>query len=198
MKFVYPMGATPLTQDEIHNLIPKHLTSQDQLNEYEQYNITLGQEWAFKHKRKDILKIEFAKLLHTKLFDKTWTWAGKFRKHQTNIGVESIQITIELKKLFDDVKYWQQHETFNVREIAARLSYKLVFIHPFPNGNGRFSRLFADVFLYNNNEPLFTWGERKQGEKYSRVNGKKREENINALRAADQHDYLKWLLFVDS
>lgn len=199
MRFIYPAGATPLSQNEIHNLIPEHLTSQKQLNEFEQYNIILGQEWAFKHKRKGILTIEFAKLLHTKMFDKTWNWAGEFRKRQTNIGVDSICITSKLRELFDDVNYWQQHKTFNTREITARLSHRLVFIHPFPNGNGRFSRLFADVFLYNNNEPLFTWGERKQGERYSRVkSNKKREENINALQAADQYNYSKWLIFVDS
>ncbi|WP_341758938.1 MULTISPECIES: hypothetical protein [unclassified Candidatus Tisiphia] len=44
MQFVYPIGATPLNNDEIYNLIPKHLTTQNELNEWEQYNIVIGEE----------------------------------------------------------------------------------------------------------------------------------------------------------
>lgn len=92
------------------------------------------------------------------MFNETWSWAGVFRKSQTNIGVDSIYIPQELKAIFDDVEFWLSNNTYEMREIAIRLHHRLVFVHPFPNGNGRFSRLFADLLLQNNNEVSFSWG----------------------------------------
>ncbi|MDP5020598.1 MAG: mobile mystery protein B, partial [Rickettsiaceae bacterium] len=57
MRFIYAEGATPLSADEIHNLIPKHLTTQKELNEWEQFNIVKGENWAFSTKRRNILSI---------------------------------------------------------------------------------------------------------------------------------------------
>ncbi len=158
MQFVYPKGATPLLPDEVNNLIPKHLTHQSQLDEWEQYNIIKAESWLVPQKNKNILTSQFARKLHQKMFCDTWKWAGVFRTRQTNIGIEAIYILQELKILFDDVVYWENNATFPVREIATRLHHRLVFIHPFPNGNGRFSRLFADLFLLKANERRFTWG----------------------------------------
>ena len=39
MKFEYPMGATPLGPDEVFKLIPAHIITQAELNEWEQANI---------------------------------------------------------------------------------------------------------------------------------------------------------------
>jgi fido (protein-threonine AMPylation protein) len=71
MKFVYPIGARPLNNDEIYNLIPKHLTTQNELNGWEQHNIVIGEEWAFKHKRNQIFSTKFAQDLHKKMFNRT-------------------------------------------------------------------------------------------------------------------------------
>ncbi|HJD57479.1 MAG TPA: hypothetical protein LFW12_05195 [Rickettsia endosymbiont of Sericostoma sp. HW-2014] len=59
------------------------------------------------------------------MFNKTWTWAGKFRQHQTNIGIESIYIRQELKMLFDDTIYLIENKTYGIREIAVRLHHRL-------------------------------------------------------------------------
>jgi Fic-DOC domain mobile mystery protein B len=193
MQFIYPVGATPLNSDEIHNLIPKHLSSQEDLNEWEQYNITLAERWAFKHKRNNILSIEFIQKLHQQMFNKTWKWAGKFRLHQTNIGVAGIYIPQELKMLQGDVEYQVASKVYDIREIAARLHHRLVFIHPFPNGNGRFSRLFADLFLVTNNESRFSWGRNNLTK-----DGVARNLYLQALRAADGNDYTSLIKFVDS
>ncbi|MCC8483018.1 MAG: mobile mystery protein B [Rickettsia endosymbiont of Labidopullus appendiculatus] len=193
MQFVYPIGATPLNNDEIYNLIPKHLTTQNELNEWEQYNIVIGAEWAFKHKRNQIFLIKFAQDLHKKMFNKTWTWAGKFRQHQTNIGIESIYIRQELKMLFDDTIYLIENKTYGIREIAVRLHHRLVFIHPFPNGNGRFSRLFADLLLVNRNEQRFSWGKSNLT-----IDSKTRKLYLNALKEADNNNYSELIKFADS
>jgi len=193
MQFIYTKGATPLSLDEIHNLIPKHLTHQHQLDEWEQYNIARAEMWIKSRKIKDILSIEFVKKLHRKMFCDTWSWAGVFRQRQTNIGVNSIYIQQELKILMDDIVYWQKNAIFSTREIGVRLHHRLVFIHPFPNGNGRFSRLFADLYLLNQNEPRFSWG-RSNLAKDSAF----RDRYLQALRLADISDYKELIIFADS
>ena len=193
MQFIYTKGATPLSLDEIHNLIPKHLTHQHQLDEWEQYNIARAEMWIKSRKIKDILSIEFVKKLHRKMFCDTWSWAGVFRQRQTNIGVNSIYIQQELKILMDDIVYWQKNATFSTSVIGVRLHHRLVFIHPFPNGNGRFSRLFADLYLLNQNEPRFSWG-RSNLAKDSAF----RDRYLQALRLADKSDYNELSTFADS
>ena len=133
------------------------------------------------------------KKLHSKMFCDTWLWAGKFRKRQTNIGVNGAYIQQELKILIDDVIFWQNSATFPIREIGVRLHHRLVFIHPFPNGNGRFSRLFADLYILNNNESRFSWGSNNLIQESSF-----RECYLQALRRADKGDYTPLIAFADS
>lgn len=193
MIFTYPEGATPLNQDEVHNLMPLHLTTQSELDTWEQWNILQAEEWAFKTKKRIILSIEFAQKLHHKMFDNTWKWAGVFRKTQTNIGVESVFIRQELKVLFGDIEYLLEHEVYSTKEIAVRLHHRLVLIHPWTNGNGRFSRIFADLMMFNYNLPRFSWGSSSLVHDSST-----RAAYLKALRDADKHDYTKLLEFVDS
>ncbi|MDP5020597.1 MAG: mobile mystery protein B, partial [Rickettsiaceae bacterium] len=119
--------------------------------------------------------------------------AGVFRKSQTNIGVNVIYISQELKMIFDDVEFWLANDIYDLRVIAIRLHHRLVFVHPFPNGNGRFSRLFADLFLHNNNEVSFTWGRCSLVE-----DSVIRKQYISALKEADKGDYQKLIEFADS
>lgn len=95
MTFDYPEGATPLNADEVHNLIPRHLTTQHELNEWEQFNIVQAEQWLFRRKQKDIYLLKFAQKLHHKMFDQTWKWAGELRKTQTNIGVHRYRTGIK-------------------------------------------------------------------------------------------------------
>lgn len=193
MFFKYAKGATPLSPDEVNNLIPSHITTQKQLDEWEQYNIVQGTNWAINAKRRDILSINFAKALHKQMFNKTWAWAGTFRKRQTNIGIASIYIPQELKLLFDDTKFQIEHNSFSLREIGVRLHHRLVFIHPFPNGNGRFSRLMAELLMRHNGQDNFTWGS------CNLVNDSDtRKEYLSALRKADQGNYANLIRFADS
>lgn len=127
------------------------------------------------------------------MFCDTWKWAGSFRQRQTNIGINSAYIQQELKVLIDDVIFWQTNSTFPVRETGVRLHHRLVFIHPFPNGNGRFSRLFADLFMLYHNEPRFSWG-RNNLVKSSPF----RDRYLAALRQADNGNYTDLIAFADS
>ncbi|HEX9721531.1 MAG TPA: Fic family protein, partial [Ramlibacter sp.] len=55
MNFDYPQGATPLDPDEAAELIPSHINTHKQLNEWELVNIVEGERWAFGRKHRDLL-----------------------------------------------------------------------------------------------------------------------------------------------
>ena len=100
---------------------------------------------------------------------------------------------MDLRQTIDDARYWVEHETYPPDEIAVRFSHRLVAIHPFPNGNGRFSRFAGDLLVQQLGPEPFTWG---------RANlvsaGETRARYIEALRAADNHDIKPLLLFARS
>lgn len=189
--FAYPPGATPLDPDEAMGLVPRHISTQGQLNEWEHQNILEGQEWAFSRRRKNLLTIEFMQSLHKRMFGNTWRWAGTLRTTEKNIGVAPEHIAVRLKDLCDDVATQLEHRSFPIREIAARFHHRLVHIHPFPNGNGRFARVMTDLLLVENDERPFTWGE---GDLVAA--GEVRDRYIAALREADARNYQPLFEFV--
>lgn len=152
---VYLPGATPLDADELACLIPTHITTQGELNEWEQLNIVQGEAWA-RRQRKDILDEAFVRQLHKQMFGETWSWAGSFRTSDKNIGVEWQQIGVKLRNLLDDVRYQIDNATYPPDEIATRFHHRLVSIHPFPNGNGRHARVMADLLVQQLGQPRFT------------------------------------------
>lgn len=157
----YPPGATPLDLDEANGLIPQHITTQGQLNEWEQANILEAEKWIGRHrqlKQLDILTVDFIKKLHQIMFNKTWSWAGKFRQTNKNIGVDWVFVAVELKVLLDDINYQFKNNVYSVNELATRFHHRLVSIHPFSNGNGRHARMMTDIVLLSQDHPRFSWG----------------------------------------
>jgi len=147
--FEYAPGATPLDPDEAAGLIPKHITTQSQLNEWEQVNILEAEKWVSQKNfyLDDIVTPDFIKKLHKRMFDSTWSWAGTFRKTNKNIGIDWPMVSINLRRLMDDVRYQIENKTYSMNEFITRFHYRLVEIHPFANGNGRHARLMADIIL---------------------------------------------------
>lgn len=188
----YAPGATPLDADELASLIPGHITTQGELNEWEQLNIVQGDTWA-RRQRKEILDDGFLRRLHQQMFGETWRWAGSFRKSDKNIGVDWLQIGVELKKLLDDVRYQVANGSLPPDEIAVRLHHRLVAIHPFPNGNGRHARLMADLLVERLGRPRFTWGSASLTDA-----NETRQRYIAALQAADARDIAPLLAFARS
>jgi Fic-DOC domain mobile mystery protein B len=192
--FEYPLGATPIGPDEMKGLIPTHITTRGELDPWEQRNIFEAQMWADSNKPKDILNEKFMKQFHKRMFGKVWKWAGTFRQTENNIGVDWYKIPMELRNLFDDVRYWIENHTFPEDEIAARFHHRLVQIHLFPNGNGRHARLMANILL----EHIFY----KPPIPWEKVNltdqGDDRKRYIESLQAADKEDYAPLLDFVRS
>lgn len=185
-------GQTPLTHEEREGLIPSYITNRDELNEAEQSNILQAQTWAYKRKNK-VLSAGYLNNLHKRMFGRVWNWAGKFRHSGKNIGIDAYQIPTALRELCDDVAYWIENKTYEPDEIAARFHHRLVAIHPYPNGNGRHARMAADLLLRSMDEESFTWGRENLTDPSTT-----RTEYIDALRAADGHDYGPLFRFVRS
>ena len=188
-----PSGVTLMDADESSGLIPKHITLKRELDEYEQENIFTAQQWAVKQINKDILSENFVRKLHKRMFDKTWKWAGKFRKTEKSIGIDPARIGVELYNLLNDVKTWQEFKTYPLDEQAARLHHRMVLIHPFPNGNGRHARLFTDIFLQKCGAEPFSWGSINLSDA-----SQTRRDYITALQAADRREYEHLLDFIRS
>ena len=189
----YMNGQTPLDEDEKDGLLIPTITNRGELDEFEQLGVEKANEWLLSRKFSvnKILTENFVKDLHKRMFKDIWKWAGEFRKSNKNIGVDKFIIGMELKNLLDDCNYWIENKVFSEDEIAVRLSHRMVLIHPFANGNGRHSRLMADILITKGfGKPYFTWGSvnlTKEGEA--------RKKYLEALRAADQNDYKSLIEF---
>lgn len=180
---------TPLTAEEREQLIPSYITLRHELNEAEQINIGAALRWVNARKR-EVLDRDFLRELHRRMFCDVWRWAGQYRTTARNIGVDPYRIATDVQTAIDDTRYWVEQATFPPDEIAVRFSHRLVAIHPFPNGNGRLSRLVGDSIALQLGRPIFSWG------RANLVNaGETRAQYIEALRAADTHDIASLLLF---
>jgi Fic-DOC domain mobile mystery protein B len=184
--------ATPLTAAERDELIPTHITTRSELNQLEQQNIVTGDVWAFSRKHY-IFRERFLRGLHRRMFNRVWRWAGKFRRTERNLGVKPHLIETELRQAIDDARYWVENKTYPPDELAVRFHHRLVSVHPFPNGNGRWSRLVADTLIVQLGGSRFTWGGADL-----RSAGEARDKYIAALKAADNHDFEPLIKFARS
>jgi Fic-DOC domain mobile mystery protein B len=193
MRFEYAPGATPIDPDEAAGLIPAHLTLQRELNEYEEANIVEATDWVFARRRGDPLDETFIRVVHGRMFDRTWRWAGTPRRTDKNIGVHWVEIAVRLRQMLGDVRAQIEHHAYSPAEIAARYHHRLVAIHAFPNGNGRHARLMADLLLTDLAGRRFEWG------RGSLVAASElRARYIAALQAADAGDCRPLLAFLET
>lgn len=191
--FQEPEGATPLDPDDIEGLKFKHITTRLQLDELESANITAGLRWIERRRSGDILTDEFVRALHRRLFGDVWIWAGTYRLTEKNIGIDPLQISVQIRILLDDARYWAEHSVFPAKEAAARFHHRMVQIHPFPNGNGRHARIAADIFLRDYFEhPPIEWASGVD----LQADSERRNAYILALRAADAGNMVPLFSFV--
>lgn len=196
IEFVYADGQTPLSEEENEGLLIKSITTHGELDEHEQLNIEEAVEWTMKKKLKKekILSEEFVKTLHKKMFGKVWGWAGQFRNSEKNIGVSWICIGVELKNLLDDTLFWIDNNIYPADEIAIRFKHRLVNIHCFPNGNGRHSRIMADVIIESIfDKEIFSWNHSNMVKA-----DETRKEYIRSIREGDKGDIEPLISFARS
>jgi len=183
--FVDPDGATPI--DDVTGLIPANIKTRRQLFIAEARNISkplTRYMAAVPSRRLAPFTLDWAYKLHREMFGEVWEWAGTRRTTELNFGVAAYQIDHDLKNLFDDLAVWHERESFPLVEQSVRLHHRAVWIHPFRNGNGRWARLLANIWLKRWRHAPVKWPEQTIGDG-SRI----RKEYIAAVKAADRGDY---------
>ena len=193
LTWAYEPGQTPLDADEAAQLIAKHITTQGALNEWEQLNIQRALPWAKRSRKTPVLSETFCTALHRQMFGQTWQWAGTYRQSDKNIGVAWHEIPIRLRQLLANVQYWLDNQVYPLDETATRFHHQLVWVHVFPNGNGRHARLMTDCLLTQCGAQPFSWG----GGNLMAA-GDVRGRYLACLRAADGGDLSGLLEFVRS
>jgi len=183
-----PAGATPLEEEDLEGLIPAFVATRADLNLVEFESISRALPWARREARRrgavEILEPDFLFSLHRRMFRDVWKWAGTQRRRETNIGVAPHQIASQTRAALDDARFWHEHETFPLDERAARIHFRLVSIHPFANGNGRCTRLLADLYLEACGGAPFTWGRSRLGDLDD-----PRQTYLGAIMTADAGDF---------
>jgi Fic-DOC domain mobile mystery protein B len=193
-----PLGSTPLDEEEKEQLIPIGITTRSQLDAEEQLNMLTATVWldGSRMNAKGLLTSKRVQLIHRRMFERVWKWAGKFRRSNKNIGIPWSQIPMSVDSLINDtlaqIEDSGSHRRSN-DEIAVRFHHRLVAIHPFVNGNGRHARLVTDKLLTILGEQEFTWGQTSLVH-----DGDARTQYIAALRAADKGDYSRLVTFARS
>jgi Fic-DOC domain mobile mystery protein B len=184
--FQEPDDATPLDPALRGDLIQTWITTRADLNEAEEENIVSGAAWARRRRggTDALLNEDFSKSLHKQMFGEVWKWAGGYRRNELNIGIAPHLVAAEMPVMFDNARFWVANNTYPPDEIAVRLHHRLTQIHGFPNGNGRHARMMADLLIEKLSCEPFTWG---SGSIHD--TGTLRTTYINALRAADNHDF---------
>jgi Fic-DOC domain mobile mystery protein B len=196
LNLIYNDGQTPLDEDEKEGLLIKSIATRGELDEFEQQNIEDAIQWSLnrKFKTEQILSESFIQELHKRMYRNVWKWAGEYRKTNKNIGVDKLEIPVGLRSLIGDASFWLGHNVYKPEEFAIRFKHRLVSIHCFPNGNGRHSRMIADIMIEKiYQQPVFSWG----GASLS-VDMDIRAQYLNAIRKADKGDFDLLLKFARS
>lgn len=196
LELEYMDGQTPLDEEEKEGLLIPTIATRGELDEFEQQNIEQAVQWTLgrSYKPDTVFTEDFIRLVHKRMYADVWARAGEFRRTEKNIGVDKWQIPTQLRCLLEDIRYWHENNTYPPDEIAVRFKQRLVSIHCFPNGNGRHSRLLADIIIEKiYKQPVFSWGAANLSS-----DGDVRAAYLKAVKAADQGDYLVLLAIARS
>ena len=178
-------GATPL--GDISGIRIREITTREQLYEAEFRN-TAKAISKYLARRPSVRSAPFTRdwvfRLHKEMFGDVWEWAGKKRQGETNVGIEPHRIEPAVEDLLRDLWAWKDSDMDFV-EHAARLHHRSVEIHPFENGNGRWARLLANIWLKQCRTAITEWPEGDMVDGTSVI----RDEYLDALKRADNHDY---------
>lgn len=150
-------GHTALSEDDRRGLLLTYVVTREDLFDAEQRNISK----ALLRRRPTVDRLlddHYLRRLHRDMFGQVWSWAGRYRLHETNLGIDPREIPMAVRSLVGDCRAWLEHSSYLPDEVAVRFHHRLVAIHPFPNGNGRHGRVAADQLIAALGQPPFTWG----------------------------------------
>lgn len=175
-------------------LIPRHLKTLSDLNEWESGNILQAQLLYFNTPKKRVFTSQLIQKLHKQMFDKTWKWAGTYRNHDLfDGGVSFHDISKHIYELCIDMAHWQ-NKHMNIIEQSVRLHHALYRIRAFESGNMRHARMLSDLVLYTAGHKRPVWPE---AETIKTTDFMKKYKD--ALKMADRGDYeplleITWVL----
>ena len=177
-----PEGATPI--DNASGLKQPHIHTVPELNKAEALNIVAADVWIRHGRIGDVFQLSFYRGLHRRMLDDVWEWAGEFRVTNLNIGVPFQDAPMRLQQAGLDFEAQFEADVVPFLEFMAAYHHRLVLVHPFMNGNGRWARLACDaVAIRLRNDPPIVWASDDLV-----LASEERSRYIAALQAADQHD----------
>ncbi len=189
-----PEGATPI--DDVSGLLVD-ITTRGELNDAEGLNILTATDWIDKGRIDDLFTVQFYRELHTKMYDQVWSWAGALRSQTgqtTHPGSRPEAVDLDLGRVAMEFHCeWEAlNDNSHLLPFISRYHHALVLVHPFNNGNGRWSRLAADAVIQRlAGRPPLTWATDTLV-----VDSDERKEYIAALQAADTGDFQPLLDYI--
>jgi Fic family protein len=121
-----------------------------------------------------------------KLFATThFSWAGEISTTQKNIGVSPNIVPAELGVIAIESEKRQSETGELVIATAAEFHHRAVWVHPFEDGNGRWARLLANIWLMQHDQPVTIWPATDLRDNESPIRG----EYIAAMKQADLRNY---------
>lgn len=124
----FQAGVRPATRQELENL--EHEANVAGIRSFLRENSTIDH----------MCSVQGIVSLNRHMFGNVWAWAGRYRRHETNIGIDPAHIPVRTAQVLDTLRYQLTETDIEPRQTLARVHWELVFIHPFPNGNGRTMR----------------------------------------------------------
>ncbi len=134
---------------------------------------------------RDAFSFKWILAVHRDMFCDVWRWAGQIRNVDLNIGVRWETVAQELCQLAFNVEVWQPENDDAVLTQSVQLHHQAVKVHPFKNGNGRWARFIANIWLRRRGMPRIEWPDRD----VSVGSGAVRATYLDAIRQADKFDY---------
>ena len=123
--------------------------------------------------------------LHQEILGSIWSWAGEIRTTQKNIGVSANIVTAELGVIAIESEKRHSETGDLVIATAAEFHHRAVWVHPFEDGNGRWARLLANIWLMQHDQPVIIWPASDLRDTESPIRG----EYIAAMKHADLRNY---------
>lgn len=154
-------GETPIDPSGLRD---RTITTRGELNRAEALNVNKAHvKYLAAAPTSRVAPFDYAWLLrlHKEMYCDVWEWAGQPRQRDLNIGVPWPQISQQVFDLTQALLCWGGMSPL---EQASQLHYRAVWIHPFENGNGRWARLLANIWLRRHKAPLVVWPEAMSGQ----------------------------------
>lgn len=184
---------TELSDEEREGLKPKWVKTRADLNRAEADNIAKAVTYVYQSRLRPrtIISESWLRRLHKRMYEDVWNWAGMYRRTDKNLGVPKHEVASSLAQHVDNASFWLTNATYRHDELAIRFGHRLVWIHPFPNGNGRWHRLASDALIISLGGARFSWGGAGELTEQSPM----REQYIRAVKLADEYDFSELLTF---